>query len=180
MSQRLRSAVLFSFLFIALAGVVAPAQATPLTDHSQEWGVALSWSDVDDFGSTTNIDGQWQWILDAKAHHEIGARLSYFKVDPDGGDSTDGMILGPVYSWNWFPDKPVTGYVSGFVGFVSGDLGDFADDAIEGDIGAKVFVGDSAAVRFEFFVQKLMGADDFDDQDSHGIRIGIDLFTGKK
>jgi hypothetical protein len=43
-----------------------------------------------------------------------------------------------------------------------------------------MFVGDSAAERFEFFIQKLMGEDDFDDQDSHGIRIGLSLFTGQK
>jgi len=182
MSQRLNRSVLFSFLIMVLACAAfpSPARATPLESKQNEWAFAISWTDVDDFGSTTNIDGQWQWILDPKGHHEIGARLSYLKVDPDDGDSTDATILGPVYTWNWFPQKPVTGYVSGFVGFVSGDLGDFVDDAIEGDVGAKMFVGDSAAVKFEFFVQKLMGADDFDDQDSHGIRIGISIFTGKK
>jgi hypothetical protein len=185
MSQRpCRAAIVrpavFSFLFIALACVVTQAQATPLVDKQNEWAFAVSWTDVDDFGSSTNIDGDWQWILTPKGRHEIGARLSYLKVDPDDGDSTDAMILGPLYTFNWFPDKPVTGYVSGFLGFVSGDLGDFVDNAVEGDVGAKMFVGNSAAVRFEFFVQKLIGADDFDDQDSHGIRIGLSIFTGKK
>ena len=180
MSKRFNSVALLAFLFIAFTQVASPASATPLESKQMEWAFAISWTDVDDVGSTTNIDGDWQWILTPKGYHEIGARLSYLKVNPDGGGSTDAVILGPLYTYNWFPDKPVTGYVSGFLGFVSGDLGDTVDDAIEGDVGAKMFVGDSAAVRFEFFLQKLMGEDGFDDVDSHGIRIGLSIFTGKK
>jgi len=167
-------------LFAVLACLASPALATPLTDKQMEWAFDISWTDVDDFGSTTNIDGEWQWILDKKGYHEVGALLTYLKVDPDFGDSTDAMIFGPVYTFNWFPDKPVTGYVTGSFGFVSGDLGDVADDAWQLGIGAKLFVGDSAAVRFEYFVAKLMGADGFDDQDSNGLSIGISIFTGKK
>lgn len=182
MSQRLIRPVLFPFIFLALALVVSlsPARATPLESKQNEWAFAVSWTDVDDFGSTTNIDGQWQWILTPKGYHEIGARLSYLKIDPDAGNSSDALIFGPIYTFNWFPEKPVTGYVSGSFGFVSGDLGDVVDDALEAAVGAKMFVGDASAVRFEFFLQKLMGADGFDDQDSHGVRIGISIFTGKK
>lgn len=168
------------FLILACVCVVSPALATPLTDKQMEWAFDVSWTDVDDFGSTTNLDGEWQWILDKKGYHEIGALLSYIKIDPDFGDSTDAMIFGPVYTFNWFPDKPVTGYVTGSFGFVSGDLGDVADDAWQIGVGAKLFVGDSAAVRFEYFVAKLMGADGFDDQDSNGLSIGISIFTGSK
>ena len=180
MSQRLRRLVLSSSLIIAFAWVASPVSATPLQSRQNEWAFAISWTDINDVGSTTNIDGDWQWILTRDGRHEIGARLSYFEVNPDDGASTDGTVLGPLYTFNWFPEKPVTGYVSGFLGFVSGDLGDVFDDAIEADVGAKMFVGDSVAVRFEFFIQKLLGADGFDDQDSHGIRIGLSLFTGKK
>jgi hypothetical protein len=180
MLQRLNRPVFFSLMFLALACVVSSAQATPLETNLNEWAFAISWTDTDDVGSTTNIDGDWQWILDTKGHHELGARLSYFKFDPDDGGSTDASILGPLYTWNWFPEKPVTGYVSGFIGHVSGDLGDRFDDEIEGAVGAKMFVGDSAAVRFEFFVQRLIGADDFDDEDSHGIRVGLSIFTFKR
>lgn len=167
-------------LFAVLACVVSPVLATPLEDKLNEWSFDVSWTDVDDLGSTTNIDGRWQWILTPKGYHEVGARLTYLKVDPDFGDSSDAMIFGPVYTFNWFPDKPVTGYATGSFGFVSGDLGDVADDEWSLGIGAKLFVGDSAAVRFEYFVEKLMGADGFDDQDSNGIRIGISIFTFKK
>jgi hypothetical protein len=180
MLQRLNRPVFCSLLFLALTCVVSTVQATPLETNLNEWAFAISWTDTDDFGSTTNIDGDWQWILEPKGHHELGARLSYFKFDPDDGGSTDGMFLGPLYTWNWFPEKPVTGYLSGFIGFVSGDLEDAFDNAIEGAVGGKMFVGDSAAVRFEFFVQRLIGADDFDDQDSHGIRVGLSIFTFKR
>lgn len=180
MSQRLVRLLSFSFLFIGFACIADPVSATPLSTKQNEWAFAVSWTDVNDVGSTTNIDGDWQWILTSKGRHEIGARLSYFEINPDGGESTDGLLLGPLYTFNWTPTKPITGYVSGFLGFTSGDLGDTVDDAIEAAVGAKMFVGDSSAVRFEFFLQKLMGADGFDDQDSHGIRIGLSLFTGKK
>lgn len=176
MLQRLRGLALFA----VLAGAVSPALATPLEDKLNEWSFDVSWIDVDDVGSTTNIDGQWQWILTPKGYHEVGARLTYLKIDPDFGSSSDAMIFGPVYTFNWFPDKPVTGYVSGSFGFVSGDLGDVVDDQWSIDVGAKMFVGDSAAVRFEYFVEKLMGAEGFDDQDSNGLRIGISIFTFKK
>ena len=162
-----------------LACVVSPALATPLDSRLNEWAFDISWVDVDDFGETTNIDGEWQWIL-AKGRHEVGALLSYFEVDPDDGDSSDALIFGPVYSWNWFPDKPVTGYLTASYGIVSGDLGDSADGALHGGVGAKLFVGDSAAVRFEYFLERLMGAEGFDDQDSVGISIGISLFTGRQ
>ena len=182
MSKVLSRTVLFSFFLIVLAWAASPspALATPLESKLNEWAFAIAWTDVNDVGSTTNIDGQWQWILTPKGYHEIGAHLSYLNVDPDNGDSSDALIFGPIYTFNWMPDRPVTGYVSGSFGFVSGDLGDFVDDELEAAVGAKMFVGDSAAVRFEFFLQKLMGADDFDDQDSHGIRIGISIFTFKK
>lgn len=177
MSKCLSRAALFLVLCV---GVVSPVLATPLEDKQMEWGFAINWTDTDDFGSTTNIDGDWQWILDKAGHHEVGALLSYFDIDPDFGDSVDGLTFGPMYTWNWFPSKPVTGYLNASIGLVSGDLGDVVDNALHGGVGAKLFVGDAAAVRFEFFLEKLQGADDFDDQDSTGISIGISIFTGSK
>lgn len=167
-------------LFAVLACVVSPVLATPLTDKQMEWAFDIAWTDIDDVGSTMNIDGEWQWILDKKGYHELGALLTYIEVDPDFGDSTDAMILGPVYSFNWFPDKPITGYVTGSFGFVSGDLGDFASSAWQIGVGAKLFVGDAAAVRFELFRQTLVGEDDFEDQDTTGLSIGLSIFTGSK
>ena len=166
-------------LFAVLACMATPALATPLEEKQNEWSFDISWVDVEDEGSTTNIDGQWQWIF-AKGHHEVGALLSYLEIDPDGGDSTDATILGPVYSWNWFPAKAATGYLTASYGIVSGDLSDSVDGALHGGVGAKVFVGDSAAVRFEFFLERLMGEEGFEDVDIRGVSIGISIFTGNK
>jgi len=172
---------LAGFAVLALIGFVAsPAFASTLSEKKHETTFAASYEDVDNFGKTTNIDGQWQWIF-GKGYNELGASLSYLKVSPDSGSSTDATILGPVYTFNWMPDNDkVTGFVEAAYGFVSGDLSDFVDAAWQASVGAKVFVGDSAAVQFAIFHQSLLGADNFDDQDSSGLRIGISIFAGKK
>jgi hypothetical protein len=169
------------FASILMLGPAASAvSASTLEEKNYETSFALTYQDVNDVGKTTNLDGQWQWLF-AKGHHELGGKLSYLDVSPDGGPSTTATIIGPVYTWNWMPgQEKVTGFLEGFYGFVSGDLSDVADAELQGSVGAKVFVGDSAAVRFDFFLQRLFGADGFDDQDSSGIRIGISLFGGKK
>ena len=166
---------------LVLFGVVAfPSSASTLADKQQETSFSASYVDTDDVGKTMQADGQWQWIF-GKGYSEFGAGLSYLKVDPDAGSSSDATILGPVYTFNWTPgSQKATGFVEASYGFVSGDLGDFFDDALQASVGAKIFVGNSAAVRFDYFVQKLQGADNFDDQDSNGLRIGISIFGGKK
>jgi hypothetical protein len=154
--------------------------ASTLAEKNQETSFSASYVDTDNFGKTMQADGQWQWIF-GKGYHELGALLSYLKVDPDAGPSTDATILGPVYTFNWTPGKEkVTGFVEGSFGFVSGDLGDSFDDVLEASVGAKVFVGNSAAVRFDYFFQKFQGANNLDDQDSNGLRVGISIFGGKK
>ena len=167
--------------FLILIGLAAsPLSASTLAENKQEASFSASYVDTSDVGKTLQADGQWQWIF-GKGYHELGAVLSYLNFDPDNGSSSDATIIGPVYTFNWFPDNnKVTGFVEGSLGLVSGDLGDVFDDAVEASVGAKVFVGNSAAVRFDYFFQKLMGADNFDDQDSNGLRIGISIFGGKK
>ena len=166
---------------LILMGLLATSiSAATLQEKDFETAFALAYVDVDDFGKTTTLDGQWQWLF-GKSYNEFGAKLSYLNVDPDSGSGTDATIFGPVYTWNWTPaSEKATGFLEGFYGFVSGDLGDSADDALEASIGAKVFVGDSAAVRLDYFVQRLFGDDGFDDQDSSGIRVGISIFGGQK
>jgi hypothetical protein len=172
---------LAGFAVLTLIGLVAsPVLASTLAEKQHETSFALSYEDVDNFGKTTSIDGQWQWIF-GKGYNELGALLSYLKVSPDSGSSTDATIIGPIYTFNWMPDNDkATGFVEGAYGFVSGDLSDFFDAAWQASVGAKVFVGDSAAIRFDVFHQSLLGADNFDDQDSDGFRIGISIFAGKK
>jgi len=172
---------LAGFAVLALIGFVAsPAFASTLSERKHETAFSASYEDIDQVGKITNIDGQWQWIF-GKGFNELGASLSYLKVSPDSGSSSDSTIIGPVYAFNWMPDNDkVTGYVEAAYGFVSGDLSDFVDAAWRASVGAKVFVGDSAAVRFAIFHQSLLGASGFDDQDSNGLEVGISIFAGKK
>jgi hypothetical protein len=166
---------------LSLIGMLAsPVVASTLEEKQQEASFSFSYVDLDNFGKTTTLDGQWQWIF-GKGYHELGANLSYLNLDPDTGSSNDAIIFGPVYAWNWMPaNQKVTGFLEASYGFVSGDLGDEADGALQGGVGAKVFVGNSAAVRFEYFIQRLMGSNGFDDQDSSGLKVGISIFGGKK
>ena len=166
------------FALFALAAL--PLSAATLQQKQQETTFSASSVDTDNVGKTIQADGQWQWIF-GKGHHEIGGLLSYLKVDPDSGPSGDATILGPVYTFNWFPaNEKVTGFVEGSYGVVGGDLGDDFDDAFEASVGAKVFAGNSAAVRFDYFFRKLRGAGNVDDEDSNGLRAGISIFFGKQ
>ena len=170
-----------SLVAVLFAGFATPSiLASTLPEKNFETGFTFSYVDVNDFGKTTNLDGQWQWLF-GKGSQELGAKLSYLSVNPDTGSSNDATIFGPVYTWNWMPEKEkFTGFLEAFYGFVSGDLGDVADNEVQGSVGAKVFVGNSAAVRFDYFVDKVMGANGAEDVDSSGIRIGISIFGGEK
>ena len=172
---------LISLAILVLFGFAAfPLSASTLQEKQQETSFSASWVDTEDVGTIMQADGQWQWIF-SSGYHEFGALLSYLKLDPDSGSSSDATILGPVYTFNWMPaNEKVTGFLEASYGIVSGDLGDFVDDAWTASVGAKVFVGDSAAVRFDLFFRSLQGADGFDDEDSHGLRVGISIFGGDK
>ena len=168
------------FALLALLFGFAPAVlAGTLDGKKNEWAFDISWTDVDNVGSVTNVDGEWSYIF-GKGMNEFGLFLSYLSEDPDTGSSQDAMIMGPAYTWNWMPAKKATGYINVGYGFVSGDMGDFFDTGWQASIGAKVFVGDSAAVRIQYFMTSLMGSEGVDDLDSNGIAIGISIFTGNK
>jgi hypothetical protein len=178
MSRRYNRPALAILLALFTGAIASSSLFAGTEQHLNEWSFALNYTDVNDFGSTTNLDGEWQYILPRGAH-ELGALVSYFSVNPDNGGSTDGLIVGPAYSWNWFPAKQATGYLTASVGVISGDLNDTFDSAWRGGVGGKFFVGNSAAVRVEYDFQKLMGTNGFDDQDSRTLTLGISLFTGK-
>lgn len=167
-------------VFAVFVLTALPLSAATLQQKQQETTFSASHVDTDNVGKTIQADGQWQWIF-GKGRHEIGALLSYLKFDPDSGSSTDATILGPIYTFNWFPaNEKVTGFVEASYGVVGGDLGDRFDDTLEASVGAKVFAGNSAAVRFDYFFRKLWGADGFDDEDSNGLRVGISIFFGNQ
>ena len=176
----MRSWLIGSAVLAVLALVATPLSAATLQEKQQETTFSASYTDTDDVGKTIQADGQWQWIF-TKGYHELGGLLSYLKLDPDGGSSSDATILGPVYTFNWFPkNDKATGFVEASYGIVSGDLGDIFDDRWEASVGGKLFVGNSAAVRFDYFISKLQGADGFDDEDTNGIRVGISIFGGSQ
>jgi hypothetical protein len=163
-----------------LIGVLAsPAFAGPLEEKKYETSFSFNYDDTDNFGKTITLDGQFDWIL-AKGRHELGAKTSYINFDPDTGDSSDSLLIGPAYTFNWSPSNDTaTGFVGASYLFASGDLGDTVDAALEGTVGAKVFVGDSANIRLEGYFRRLMGASGFDDEDSMGIRVGLGILFGK-
>jgi hypothetical protein len=165
---------------VVLIGLIpSAAAASPLADKQFETSFTLSYVNVNSAGKTTNLDGDWSWIF-VKGYSEVGLLVSYTKIDPDFGISTDSTIIGPQYTWNWMPDKDAgTGYLSASYGFVGGDPADFFDSAVQAAVGAKLFVGDSAAVRIEYFFQRFLGSKGFSDQDSNGLAIGISIFGGR-
>jgi hypothetical protein len=176
MSRRFcRIALLVPFAILFSSSLFAGT----LDEHLNEWSFALNYTDVNDFGSTTNLDGEWQYIFPRHGAHELGALVSYTRLNPDNGPSTDGLILGPAYSWNWTPQSQATGYLTASMGLISGDLHDSFDSAWRGGVGGKFFVGNSAAVRVEYAFQRLMGKNAVPDQDSRSLTLGISLFTGK-
>ena len=178
MSRRYNRLAL-AILLVLFTGIFASSSSFASVDqHLYEWSFDLNSTHINDIGTTTNLDGEWQFIF-PRGSHELGALLSYFSVNPDDGPSTDGLILGPAYSWNWTPQSAATGYLTASLGFVSGDLHDEFDTAWRGGVGGKFFVGNSAAVRIEYDFQRLMGRNGFDDQDSRTLLLGISLFTGK-
>ena len=129
------------------------------------------------------MDGQWQWIC-GKGYTELGLLVSYFKIETDdfffGPSTQDGWIAGPSFTWNWMPKSPITGYLSAAAGGVGGDLGNVYDSAAQGTFGAKIFVGNSAAVRIEYVYQRLYGASFYSDSETRTIHIGVSIFSGHK
>lgn len=160
---------------------VSSAFAGTLENKKNEWAFKFSYTDADSVGKETNLDLSWQYII-GKGYHEVGAVVNYFKDDPDVGASLDATAIGPKYTWNWTPaNDKATGFVAGSYAVTGGDLGDSFDAIWEVNVGAKMFVGNSAAITADFFFSRAMGANGVPDQDSKGIAVGISIFThGKK
>ncbi len=173
MHLRIRSAVIMCLcLMVSLA-----AYATPLEDKKNEWAFELSAIDVDDVGDFTEFDITWSWIFEG-GRHELGAILSYFDFDFDMGLDEDGYTLGPIYQWNWTPNKEWgTGFAFASYSTAGGDLGDVFDTETAIGAGIKAFVGDSAAISIAYVFSQLEGEAGFQDVDTTGIVVGISIFT---
>jgi hypothetical protein len=155
------------------------AYATPLEDKKSEWAFELSAADIDDVGDFTEADVTWSWIF-AGGRHELGVTVSFFDEDFDDPfiADEDGNTFGPIYQWNWTPNKEWgTGFA--FVSFstVGGDAGDVFDTETDIGAGIKAFVGDSAAISIATVFSQLQGKTGFQDVDATGLVVGISIFT---
>lgn len=176
------------FVIVAVALVlVSSVYASTLESKKNEWAFDFSFADnsSDDPAiadeKDTNLDGAWSWVF-GKGHHQIGALVSYLNVDSDDPTQDfDGVAVGPLYTFNWTPGKEkATGFVEAAYSTTSGDLGDGFDSIIHLGVGARVFAGDTAAIRIVYFFDQLAGATGFADADSTGLAAGISFFTHRK
>lgn len=176
------------FVIVAVALLfVSSAFASTLESKKNEWAFDFSYADnnSDDPAvadeKDTNLDGAWSWVF-GKGYHQVGALVSYFNLDSDDPlADVDGLAVGPLYTFNWTPGKDkATGFVEAGYSTTSGDLGDAFDSVIHVGVGARVFAGDTAAIRIVYFFDQLAGATGFADADSTGLSAGISFFTHKK
>jgi hypothetical protein len=169
---------------------VSSAFASTLESKKNEWAFSFSFSDVDDVvpatpadesEKETDLDVSWGWIF-GKGHHQVGALATYVNVDSDvPANENDGLAIGPLYTFNWTPGKDkATGFLEAAYSTTSGDLGDVVDSIWHVGVGARVFAGDTAAIRITYFFEKAQGAGIFDDQDATGLSAGISFFTHAK
>ena len=175
-------AFLTRFMILAVALLlVSPVFASALEDKKTEWAFDFDYTDTDNSGKDITLDVSAGWMF-GKGRHQIGPLVSYFKFDFDDPLATDidGLTIGPIYTFNFTPDNDkVTGLAEVAYSFASGDLGDVIDSVIHIGVGARLFAGDSAAIRIIAFYDKAAGADAFPDQDATGLTAGISIFTGK-
>ena len=83
---------------------------------------------------------------------------------PGGGDG--GPLFGPA----------LLAFLTG--GALAGDLSDVFDSVVEGSLGVRFFVGDSASVTARYFFQSFQASTDFSDSEEFsGLAIGVSLFT---
>ena len=176
--------VTLALLFVSAPGGAAYASLLQMT--SNEWAFSASLTDTQDVGFFANGELQWQWNS-TSGRHQVGVQASYEKLsldDPSPSFSdteSDAFMLGPVYTFNWTPSNRVgTGFLELSAGGLGGDAGDVFDHYVQGALGGKFYVGDSAAVSIRYFRQVLKGTDSVDDLESSGLAVGISFFTGHR
>lgn len=156
--------------------------ATILEEKKNEWAFELSAFDVDDVEEGFGYDFTWSWIFN-RGYHELGVSISAFDEDFDDPaiQDLDGSSIGPVYQFNWTPNNQKgTGFVFAHAATIGGDLGDVFDTFFSVGIGAKVFVGNSAAVFAFYSFDQFQGASGFQDLDSTGLSVGISLYSHRR
>ena len=148
-----------------------------LEERRNEWAIDVTSLDEDDFGTFTVIEIEWSYIF-LGGRFELGAQIQAFEDDPDFGPSFDASVLGPVFTWNWLPrSERVTGYASATVAGVGGDFEDFFDGYTSVAVGAKIFVGNSAAIRVFVTSDTFIGKDGFEDLEQTRAVISLALYS---
>ena len=177
--------VVVSVLGMFAAGpAAAPAAAGTLDSRRCEWAFDLNYTGSNGgSSSTTDVRFAWGYLIGA-GYSELGLNGTYQRVKDDrfSDPDTSLSIVGPFYTWNWTPRATrATGLVTIGAGAVAGDFSDIYDYSLEGSIGVKLFVGDSAAVTARYFFQSLGSNSAYGDSEQlTGLAIGIALYTNRK
>ena len=181
--MRIASAVLLS----AVIGIVAaaPAVAGTLDSNKSEWTFDMNYTNQSSVGSTTNVRFAYGY-LPGKGYSEIGLDGTYMRIEDNTfGGTTDSTVLGLFYAWNWTPTSSrATGFLSIGAGGLGGDLHTVFDYSVDGALGVKLFVGNSAAITARFTYQRLYASTSSgfssNDEDFTGVAIGLALYTNRK
>jgi len=113
----------------------------------------------------------------------LGVAVSAFDFEFDDPliADVDGFSIGPIYQFNWTPDKEWgTGFVVATLQTLGGDLGDVFDTAYSVGVGVKAFVGNSAAVFAFYSFEQFQGASGFQDLDQTRLSVGISLYSHRR
>jgi hypothetical protein len=182
--MRVSLAVLLSTIVGVLAA--APALAGTLDSRESEWTFDLNYTNQSSVGSTTSFRFAYGYLI-GKGYSELGIESTYARLDDktSGGGTFNSSVYGLFYAWNWTPmSARATGFLSIGAGSVGGNANRGFDYALDGAIGVKLFVGDSAAVTARYIYQRFerLNGSSFsaNSEDFTGVAIGLSLYTNRK
>ncbi len=164
---------------MAAALPAAPALAGGLEKHPQDLNFSFGYTDSDEIGETLDVSGRWTYVVEG-GHFEIGAVAAYVHIDLEDNTKTNSLALGPAVVYNFTPDNPVTGFLSGYFAQLGGDAGDIFDYELQIAAGIRGFVGDSASVDLALSRTRDVGAEFFGDVDTTVVTAGLSIFFGAR
>lgn len=168
---------------VALSAVPS-AEAGMLDGHSEEWAFDINYTNQTSTATSTDVNFSWGHLM-AMGYVEAGLIGTYQRLDDKtaGGGTTEASIGGPFLAWNWTPHSDTaSGFLQAGIGAVGGDLHRSFNYSLDAALGAKCFVGNSAAVTLQFFYQRLgdTSVNGSKKEDLDGVAIGIALFSGRR
>ena len=178
--RMMRSAVIATGMLLACS---LTAEGTTLLDHKHEWAFALSRVDQNNVGTTTTYGVNWSHIVSG-GHVQFGLTASGVKFESDDQflqANQTSSTAGGLFAWNWTPQRErATGFLVVTVQGVGGDLGTAFDSFSSVGVGAKMFVGNSAAVHITYEWGHFQGTGLFKDQDQNSLVVGLALYALKR